>query len=259
VDEVLVAQKWHDTLTPNVPLEYGLNTADGYDGGVLPLLRWLHLSALIVDAPRPDGVLLTRLHEVPSDRMLDLLGVRYVVANADTPGHSDLETVDFGDLQLFMRPQPVPLSLVVFGARAVPDEAAALSRLSAPDFDPNREVVLEGSTGSGASDRPPQPVTPDRVSPEDWHAHVALSQPGYLLQREAYYPGWRARVDGQEVAVVRADSLFRAVPLSAGDHDVELYFESSSFRRGALLSLAGLVVIMVVLLWRPILRTHVQG
>src|SRR5207302_935889 len=32
VDSVLVAQKWHDTLTPNVPLQYGFNTADGYDG-----------------------------------------------------------------------------------------------------------------------------------------------------------------------------------------------------------------------------------
>src|SRR5439155_23130350 len=55
VESVLVAQKWHDTLTPNVPLQYGLNTADGYDGGVLPLLRWLHLSGTLVQSPRPDG------------------------------------------------------------------------------------------------------------------------------------------------------------------------------------------------------------
>ena len=79
---MLVAQKWHDTLTPNVPLQYGLNTADGYDGGVLPLLRWVHLSALVVPSPRPDGVLLSRLDGLPIDRVLDLLGVRYVIANA---------------------------------------------------------------------------------------------------------------------------------------------------------------------------------
>ena len=65
VDLVLVAQKYHDTLTPNVPLQYGLSTADGYDGGVLPLLRWLHLSGLVVQSPRPDGVLLTRLEVCP--------------------------------------------------------------------------------------------------------------------------------------------------------------------------------------------------
>src|SRR5438552_3525672 len=124
VESVLVAQKWHDTLTPNVPLQYGLNTADGYDGGVLPLLRWLHLSGTLVQSPRPDGVLLTRLDSLPPDRQLDLLGVRYLVANAETPGRPDLQMVDFGDLRLFARPNPVPLSLVVFGATRAADEAA---------------------------------------------------------------------------------------------------------------------------------------
>jgi hypothetical protein len=37
-----------------------------------------------------------------------------------------------------------------------------------------------------------------------------------------------------------------------------LYFDSSSFKRGALLSLAGIVVIIVLLAWRAIIRTRVQ-
>jgi uncharacterized membrane protein YfhO len=97
------------------------------------------------------------------------------------------------------------------------------------------------------------------VSAEYWHARVSLSQTGYLLQREAWYPGWRARVDGVEVPVVRADSVFRAVPLSPGTHDVEVFFDSSSFKRGAALSLAGAVVIIVLLAWPLIIRTRVQG
>ena len=258
VDEVLVAQKYHDTLTPNVPLQYGLNTADGYDGGVLPLLRWLHLSGLVVDSPRPDGVLLTRLNAVPADRVLDLLGVRYLVVNAETPVPPGFESVDFGDLQLLVRNQAVPLSLVVFDATPVADENAALSRMSAADFDPNREVVIESAAAAVPATAEPLAVSPDRAEPQDWHAHVSLSQPGYLLQREAYYPGWRARVDGVDAPVVRADSLFRAVAVSAGDHDVEIYFDSGSFKRGALLTLAGIVVIIGMLLWRPIIRTHVQ-
>lgn len=254
---MLVAQKYHDTLTPNVPLQYGLNTADGYDGGVLPLLRWLHLSGLVVDSPRSDGVLLTRLNGVPSDRILDLLGVRYLIVNTGTPVPAGFQAVDFGDLKLLVRNAAVPLSLIVFNATPAADENAALIRMSAADFDPNREVVIEGSPstsvgGDGVA------VAPDRSGPEDWHAHVSLSQAGYLLQREAFYPGWRARIDGIETPLVRADSLFRAVQLPAGEHDVEIYFDSGSFKRGALLSLAGMLVIIGMLLWRPIIRTRVQ-
>ena len=147
----------------------------------------------------------------------------------------------------------------MFGATPVADEAAALSRMSAPDFDSNREVVLETDTPAVVSSAAGQPVVPDLKAAERWHAHVVLSQAGYLVQREAWYPGWRARVDGIDTPVVRADALFRAIPLSAGEHDVEIFFDSASFQRGAALSLVGLVVISVLLVWRPIMRLRVQG
>jgi hypothetical protein len=260
IEAVLIAQKWRDTLTPNVPLQFGLNTADGYDGGVLPLLRWLKLSGVVVQSPRPDGVLLTRLDELPSDRLLDLLGVRYLIANDGTQPRPGLQMVDFGDLRLFARADAVPRSLVVFGATYAADEAAALQRVASADFDSNREVVHEGTrpTVSGAPGAP-LAIVPARVGAERWQAHVSLAQPGYLLQREAWYPGWRARVDGIETPVVRADVLFRAIALDAGEHDVEVFFDSASFGRGALLSAGALFVIILVLLGRWLPRMHVRG
>jgi hypothetical protein len=131
--------------------------------------------------------------------------------------------------------------------------------MAAPDFDPNREVVIEGPGTATSPSAAPLPVTPDTQDPERWHAHVSVPQAGYLLQREAWYPGWHARVDGVDTPVQQVDSLFRAVPLSPGEHDVEIYFDSSSFKRGALVSLLGAVVIIGLLLWRPIIRTRVQG
>jgi len=257
---LLVAQKWHDTLTPNVALQYGLNTADGYDGGVLPLSRWLRLTTLLVPSPRPDGVLLSRLEVLPSDRLLDLLGVRYLITNGGTPGKADMQMVDFGDLRLFARTTVVPRSLVVFGATSAADDSAALDRMANTDFDSNREVVVQTPASPGFSSAPVT-VVPDKVGAERWHAHVSLIRPGYLLQREAWYPGWRARVDGVETPIVRADLLFRAVALGPGEHDVEIFFDSASFNRGLLLSAGSLIVVIVLLTWRwlPIMRVRVQG
>ncbi|MDQ6672278.1 MAG: YfhO family protein, partial [Chloroflexota bacterium] len=252
VQSLVIAQKWNDTLAPNLPLQFGLNSADGYDGGVLPLLRWVSISKLLVPAPRTDGVLLSRLEDLPTDRLLDLLGVRYIIVNPSQWDRPGIQTADFGDLKMFVRPDPVPRSLVVFGATIADTDAAALERMGQSTFDSNREVVLgpESSAVSRPSVDGPMPVQPDVALAERWHARVSLAQPGYLLQREAWYPGWKARVDGVDTPVVRADVLFRAVPLSPGTHDVEVYFEGATFNRGLLLSLAGVLVAAVLLVWR---------
>ncbi len=258
VYSLIVAQKWHDTLTPNVPLQYSLNTADGYDGGVLPLSRWVSLASLVVAEPRPDGVLLSRLDRLPDDRVLDLLGVRYVVANSGLAARPDLPImVDFGDLAIFARLVPVPRDLVVFSTASASDDGQALARMRDASFDPNREVVLHDGEPALTGSVPAMAVTPDASRAGYWRAHVSLAEAGWLVQREAWYPGWRARVDGQDVPVVRADVLYRAVSLSAGAHDVEIYFESAAFVHGMWVTFGGLVIV-ALLLAAPIIRTRVR-
>ena len=82
LENLLVAVKWNETLVPNVPLGYRLDTADGYDGGVLPLASYVRLTeAMLPGRARLDGALASRLDALPEDRWLDLLGVRYVLAS----------------------------------------------------------------------------------------------------------------------------------------------------------------------------------
>jgi hypothetical protein len=50
---------------------------------------------------------------------------------------------------VFVRPNVVPRSLVVFGATVAASDDAALERMQRADFDSNREVVL-ASPSSGA-------------------------------------------------------------------------------------------------------------
>ncbi|MDQ3699728.1 MAG: YfhO family protein, partial [Chloroflexota bacterium] len=44
------------------------------------------------------------------------------------------------------------------------------------------------------------------------------------------------RVDGQPAPLLRADVLFRAVPLPAGDHTVEFRYRSLPLERGLIIA-----------------------
>lgn len=65
---------------------------------------------------------------------------------------------------------------------------------------------------------------------------------GYLVLADTFYPGWEALVDGAEAPIVRANTMFRAVPLTAGRHEVEFLFRPGSVRSGAMVSALGLIL-----------------
>jgi uncharacterized membrane protein YfhO len=65
-----------------------------------------------------------------------------------------------------------------------------------------------------------------------------LDDPGLLVVSDSYYPGWRAWVDGNSVAIHRVNYGFRGVVVPAGRHTVEMEYEPASFQVGLFLSLA---------------------
>jgi uncharacterized membrane protein YfhO len=73
-----------------------------------------------------------------------------------------------------------------------------------------------------------------------------MTQPGYLVLTDTYYPGWRATVDGQPAEILEANHAFRAVQLDRGEHTVTFEYEPLSFRLGAWLTLLALVVLVVI-------------
>jgi type IV secretory pathway VirB2 component (pilin) len=68
---------------------------------------------------------------------------------------------------------------------------------------------------------------------------------GYLILTDAYYPGWRATLDGEPVGILRADVMFRAVRLPAGEHEVVFTYRSRPFEIGVLISLMTLAGVIV--------------
>jgi hypothetical protein len=74
-----------------------------------------------------------------------------------------------------------------------------------------------------------------------------MACPGLLVAGDAYYPGWRARVDGRRVPVQEVYAV-RAVRLDAGLHRVEFSYRPSSVYWGIGTALSGLFLALVLVI-----------
>jgi hypothetical protein len=128
-------------------------------------------------------------------------------------------------------PDARPRAYAVSGAR-IADGVDALRALFDPSFDPHREIVLPSgrATAPDAAFKGEAVIT--RLGTDRMALDVTLDAPGYVVIVDAYDPGWRARVDGRETDVLRANVGFRAVAVGPGRHSLELWYRPRALLAG---------------------------
>ena len=70
---------------------------------------------------------------------------------------------------------------------------------------------------------------------------------GLLILADAFYPGWKATIDGRATPIYQADGYFRGVLVPGGQHQIEFEYEPESLKIGIALTLLGLFVLVVLL------------
>ena len=68
---------------------------------------------------------------------------------------------------------------------------------------------------------------------------------GIVVFSEIYYPGWQAYLDGKEVEHGRANYIFRAMNVPAGQHKIEFKFDPRSLHVTEGVAFAGLAVLLI--------------
>jgi hypothetical protein len=243
---------FRETLVPNLNIfsrSLGVNNDDPLVVG-----RWRGLMDALRNADWP-----ARL------RLLRLMNIGYVLAESSPPGLPRVDDVP----HLYRLPESLPRVWFVARARVVPDPDDLLTELMAASFDPRTEVLLESAAGSlGLAERKDladanSPTEPPRPTPalnsglptvitslrDDGNSRtidLVVSQPGYLVLADTYYPGWHATVDGRPMEISRANYTFMALPVWPGEHRVALHYQPVSFTLGAIISALTLLVIVLV-------------
>jgi hypothetical protein len=199
----------------------------------------------------PYDVFLKTAKNLPPGRFYSLLGalnVKYLSSLSRLPD-GEIELVrHFPEypLWLYELERAVPRVYVVPAAEHETDPAKTLERLASKDFNPLATVLVDEpiSLGNKAGFQAEARIL--EYENQLVSIQASLDSRGILVLADSFYPGWNAYVNGRQEKIYRANLFFRAVPLSAGTHNVEFRYEPRSFAIGRAVSIATLSLIIAV-------------
>lgn len=175
-----------------------------------------------------------------------MLRLSYII----TPGERGLRVLEL--------PRGMSRLHLVENWQVEPVPGKILTAMTAKDFDPEKTVILEQlppiTPNHGAGENRARLVSslPDSLIIE---AHLA--SPQVLLLTDNYARGWRAQSlnDSQHCRyeLVRANYTLMALPLTAGDHKIRVFYRPSSLWWGLAISILALLTHLFVL-WSAVRR-----
>ncbi len=227
-------------LMPNSSMVFGLSDVRGYE----PVVPWRQATLFnrIEGAFRLNSYAILRS---ASSRLFDLMNVEYMITDRELGGRWRLAFAERDSpIRVYRNPDVLPRAFILYQWERAPTAEAALNRLVNDSFDFRTRVILEGAA--------PDLLSGSQMLPQVGQARIVHYEPervvietntvadGILVLTDTYVPGWQAHVDAQPTEVYIADYAFRAVPIPAGQHRVELVYAPASFAVGSALSLAAL-------------------
>lgn len=138
----------------------------------------------------------------------------------------------------------LPRAYLAFDHRRA-DQTGAFEAIRDGGVDPRQLALVEEDPGFPG--QPGRPIEPARViayAAERVEIETAADRRALLVLTDSFYPGWQARVDGEEAPILRVFGLYRGVTVPAGRHRVVFDYAPESLRLGAILTgLAGAVLL----------------
>jgi hypothetical protein len=203
---------------------------------------------------------------------LDLFNVRWIISVAPIELAGVVLREQFDNLRVFHFELPsalsrlravylyentraLPRAALVPRARYVEDQDRAFYEIGR--FDPRREVLVEHRNWTTSYPGRFRAIDVEHDG-DRIRVDFDAGEGGYLLISELWYPGWQARVDGEDREIVRANGFFQALEVGPGRHEVLLEYWPVSLGIGLWISAVGLAVFFTLLAIGP-LRKLVNG
>lgn len=209
----------------NLTMPYGLETLEGYETMRPRLVSQLIASINSGSAFSSPAGRYGIIDNVTSP-LLNLVNTKYYLSLKKDLGMFNPKRfkVVFEDKSLAVLENltALPRNFVVNEWEVEKDNQKVLERLLDPKFPYKEKIILEEDPG--------------RVK--------AM----YFIS-DAYYPGWKAYVDGKEVKIYQANYAFRAVPVPSADTKVVFKYDPKSFYDGIKIGLVSTILLIILMLY----------
>jgi hypothetical protein len=193
-------------------------------------------------AGAPKNLLDAYMH---TERFHQLVGVTHAVGKEPArPNHTPIFD-GASSVKVFRVPDPMPRAWAVHRAESVPTVFAASERVQDPAFDFRTTVTLPyapPALDSCAGDQ----VRVVRHAANRVTIQAQMQCRGMVILGDSFYPGWRAKIDGQAAEIHPAFGVIRGVVVEAGRHEIDMRYLPTSFIGGGILTLIGLLAVVAL-------------
>jgi len=157
-------------------------------------------------------------------RLMDLLGVKYVLTLAELDEPNFIQVFKEGDTRTYRNKKVLPRTFFVSNLYFTNNKQDSIDKLFSLSNDLTTNAVVEG----------------DDSLKKEWawlKAHAAITrytenrveiqtksaEEGFLVLTDNFYPTWNASIDGVETKIYLTDYTFRGIIVPKGIHKVEFY------------------------------------
>ncbi len=196
-------------------------------------------------------------------RIMDLLGVKYILDRTENPSDDKTFPIDrfklvkrIDDWVIYENLKAAPRFFVTSDVRPYADTKDFESQFFDSRFD-NAKTVLVSELDFHSLPkfvRPSRPNTARLVSYKPTKIEITVSPeiPQFLFISDTFDNGWTATVNGKPTKTYRADFAFRGVVVPKGDSTVVFDYRPRSFQTGIAISIITLTAILIALIAAPI-------
>jgi hypothetical protein len=234
---------------------YGLLDVRGYDAvdpGRLVELLLQTQSNLLKNPSDEAGVLQEYFPRQFPSPITSMMNLRYLIfPGKPPPGRHPRFATD--GYWLYETTKFLPRAFVPRHVEVITDSHLRLQFLSQPDLDPQDIAVVESPIP-----RFNQPAQGTVRIAHELPSHITIEfdmqSPGMIVLSDLWDSGWKARVNGVETPVLRANHAFRGVIVPAGKGILQYDYEPASFFDGLWIAIgaAAILAIWAGISWRSL-------